>query len=82
MLWLYALVPAESETPGTQITSTITSSYMITITSSCRPDVADCPDGTVTQYGCGDMECSLVGACAVQSTFVISLRFSWRNPCC
>ncbi|KAF2996363.1 hypothetical protein E8E14_002605 [Neopestalotiopsis sp. 37M] len=52
MLWLYALVPAESETPGTQITSTITSSYMITITSSCRPDVADCPDGTVTQYGC------------------------------
>lgn len=78
--------PAESETPGTQITSTITSTSMITITS-CGPDVTNCPDVTVTQYAatetqydCGDMECSLVSTPAVQTSPVQSTPVVETTP--
>ncbi|ETS73885.1 hypothetical protein PFICI_14831 [Pestalotiopsis fici W106-1] len=75
-----------AETPGTQITSTITSTSMITITS-CGPEVTDCPDVTVTeyaatetQYDCGDMDCSLVSTPTIQTTPVQSTPVVETTP--
>ncbi|KAI4594001.1 mucin 5B, oligomeric mucus gel-forming [Pestalotiopsis sp. 9143b] len=75
-----------AETPGTQITSTITSTSMITLTS-CGPDVTNCPDVTVTEYAatetvqnCGDMECSLMSTPAESTPVVVQTTPAQSTP--
>lgn len=75
-----------AETPGTQITSTITSTSMITLTS-CGPDVTNCPDVTVTEYAatetvqnCGDMECSLMSTPAESTPVVVQTSPAQSTP--